>query len=426
MRRARFCLSGSFVNSAEVEHAGTAGGTRLTRTGLRYVLCGPVYVRLGQMPPMLPVRPFSAVRLADVLTSSLASLTGAGNALGLPAAATAVVVLADGLGVSSLRARAGHARFLTGHLGKTDVVDGVFPATTAAGIASLTTGTAPGTHGLVGYKVLDAANDRIVNQLTGWDAGMEPLTWQNQPTVFENAVAAGIPSFAVGPKRFTASGFSQAVLRGATYVPAETIAERFSAARVICDAEPRALIYLYVPELDINAHAHGWESDRWLAQLEALDSEMARFAGSLRQGDGLLLTADHGVVDVPAAKQVLFDTVPELVLGVRHIGGDPRCLQLYTETGVDTDALAEIWRSVEGERAWIFTRAQAVAQGLFGAVRPEALDRIGDVIVAARKLIAYYDSREPNQSARSMIGQHGSLTDEELRVPLIRLGAYRR
>jgi hypothetical protein len=409
-----------------VEHAGTAGCTRLTRTGLRYVLCSPVYVRLGQMPPMLPVRPFSAVRLADVLTSSLASLTGAENPLGLPPVAKAVVVLADGLGVSSLRARAGHARFLIGHLGKADVVDGVFPATTAAGIATLTTGTAPGTHGLVGYRVLDAANNRVVNQLTGWDAQMQPLTWQNQPTVFDRAAEGGIPSFAVGPKRFTGSGFSQAVLRGATYVPAETMAGRFLAAREIFDAEARALIYLYVPELDISAHAHGWESGRWLAQLEALDAETARFAGTFRQDEGLLLTADHGVVDVPAAKQVLFDTVPELVAGVRHIGGDPRCLQLYTESGVDAAALADTWRAVEGDRAWIFTRAEAMSEGLFGAVRPDAVDRIGDVIVAARKLIAYYDSREPNQSARNMVGQHGSLTDEELRVPVIRLGAYRR
>ena len=375
---------------------------------------------------MLPVRPFGAVRLADVLTSSLASLQGSPNPLGLPQAARAVVVLADGLGVSSLRARAGHARFLTAHLAKTDVVDGVFPATTAAGIASLTTGVAPGSHGLVGYKVLDADNDRVVNQLTGWDAQMQPHSWQNQPTVFEQASALGIPSFAVGPKRFADSGFSQAVLRGAGYVPAETIAARFEAARTLFDTEPRALIYLYVPELDINAHAHGWESDRWLAQLESLDAESAKFAAGLRSDEGMLLTADHGVVDVPAAKQVLFDTVPALVAGVRHIGGDPRCLQLYTDSGVDADELADAWRSVEGERAWIFTRAEAVQAGLFGPVRAEALPRIGDVIVAARKLIAYYDSREPNQSARNMVGQHGSLTDEELRVPVIRLGVYRR
>ncbi|QYF74841.1 alkaline phosphatase family protein [Cryobacterium sp. PAMC25264] len=378
------------------------------------------------MSPMLPVRPFSAVRLADVLTSSLASLQNAPNPLGLPPAARAVVVLADGLGVANLRARAGHARFLTAHLAKADAVDGVFPATTAAGIASLTTGLAPGAHGLVGYRVLDSANDRVVNQLTGWDDRMEPLSWQPQPTVFDAAGAAGIPSFAVGPKRFADSGFSQAVLRGARYVPAESIAARFGAAREILDAESRALIYLYVPELDIAAHAHGWESGRWLTQLESLDAEMARAAAGLGADEGLILTADHGVVDVPAAKQVLFDTVPELVAGVRHIGGDPRCLHLYTEPGVNADSLAEAWRSVEGERAWVFTRAEARDAGLFGSVRPDAASRIGDVIVAARKLIAYYDSREPNQSARNMVGQHGSLTDEELRVPVIRLGAYRR
>jgi len=406
--------------------AGGAGSTRADALGPREETTDTVYVRLGQMPPMLPVRPFSAVRLADVLTSSLASLLAQPNTLGLPPTGRAVVVLADGLGVSSLRARAGHARFLAGHLGKADVVDGVFPATTAAGIASLTTGVQPGTHGLVGYRVLDAANDRVVNQLTGWDAQMQPSVWQTQPTVFDAAALAGIPSFAVGPRRFTDSGFSQAVLRGATYVSAESIAERFHAARQVFDAEPRALIYLYVPELDIAAHAHGWESARWLAQLESLDAEAARFAAGLRQDEGMLLTADHGVVDVPASRQVLFDTVPALIAGVRHIGGDPRCLQLYTEPGVDAELLAESWRSTEGERAWIFTRDEAVHAGLFGDVRKDARSRIGDVIVAARKLIAYYDSREPNQSARNMVGQHGSLTDEELRVPVIRLGAYKR
>lgn len=376
---------------------------------------------------MLPARHFSTLRLADVLTSSLAAVLGRPNALGLDGAARAVVVLADGLGVSSLRARAGHARFLSSLLTKASVIDGVFPATTAAGIASLTTGVEPGQHGLVGYRVLDLARDRVVNQLTGWDADVEPASWQRARTVFERATDADVPSFAIGPKKFTASGFTQAVLRGASYVPAESVADRFQAARRILDAEPRALVYLYVAELDMAAHAHGWQSDKWLAELEGLDAELVRFAASLRPDEGLLLTADHGVIDVPATKHVLFDTVPELVAGVRHIAGDPRCLQLYLEPGQDAvsaDSLAEAWRSVEGERAWIFTRDEAVEAGLFGRVAPEVLPRIGDVIVAARRLIAYYDSRDPNQAARNMIGQHGSLTDEELRVPLLRAGAF--
>lgn len=379
------------------------------------------------MSYMLPARQFSTIRLADVLPSCLSALQGESNVLDLPAVRKAVVVLADGLGASAIKSRAGHARFLASRLGKRSVIDGVFPATTAAGIATLTTGVAPGQHGLVGYRVRDEANDRVVNQLTGWDAGMDPATWQRVRTVFEQAADAGIPSFAVGPARYTDSGFTRAVLRGATYVPAERVADRFAAARRILDEEPRALVYLYVAELDVAAHAHGWESPRWLAELENLDSELVKFENSLRADEGLIVTADHGVIDVPAERHILFDTVPELVDGVRHIGGDPRCLHLYLDPDTErtADALAEAWHQSEGERAWIMTRSEAIAAGYFGEVDDTVAPRIGDVIVAARKLIAYYDSREPNQSARRMIGQHGSLTEDETRIPLIRAGAFR-
>ncbi len=379
------------------------------------------------MTPMLPARQFSSLRLADVMPGCLSAILGESNALGLPPVAKAVVLLVDGLGAHNLRSRDGHARFLSSRFGKKSVVDGVFPATTAAGLATLTTGVAPGEHGLVGYRVLDADGDRIVNQLTGWDEGMVPETWQPVPTVFERAADAGIPSFAVGPKRYTATGFTRAVLRGARYVAAEKMADRFTEAARILATEQRALVYVYVPELDIAAHARGWESDKWLAELETLDSEVARFAAGLRPDEGLLVTADHGVLDVRGDKHVLFDTVPELVDGVRHIGGDPRCLQLYLEPDAPdgaATALAETWRAVEGERAWVMTRAEAVESGLFGPVSPHVLPRMGDVIVAARKLIAYYDTRDANPSSQSMVGQHGALTDEELRVPLIRAGAF--
>ncbi len=378
---------------------------------------------------MLPARQFSALRLADVLTSSLDAISARPNVLGLPPVHKGVVILADGLGASSIRARAGHARFFSARLNKSSIIDGVFPATTAAGIATLTTGTPPGQHGLVGYQVLDRARDRVVNQLTGWDDGMQPASWQRARTVFDRAADENVPSFAIGPKRFVDSGFTQAVLRGAQYVAADKMADRFTAARSILNDNPTALIYLYVAELDVAAHAYGWESDRWLAVLENLDSEVSRFAETLRSDEGLLLTADHGVIDVPSTRHVLFDTEPALVAGVRHVAGDPRCVQLYLEpaqSAVTADTLADAWRQSESDRAWVYTRAEAVAAGLYGRVADEVLPRIGDVIVAARKAIAYYDSRPANQKARGMIGQHGSLTDEEVRVPLIRAGAFAR
>ncbi|WP_108252224.1 alkaline phosphatase family protein [Planctomonas deserti] len=378
---------------------------------------------------MLPARQSHRLSLADVLPAGLDSLSGRDNALSLPRADSAVVVLVDGLGSAALRSRAGHARALSRRFTRRDVIDSGFPTTTAAAIASLTTGSRPGEHGLVGYSVLDRANDRVVNQLSGWDEGMAPAEWQLRPTVFERAAADGVDAYSVGSPRYRTSGFTQAVLRGSEYRDGRDIADRFAEARAILDGPGRSLIYLYVPELDVAAHAHGWESDRWLAALEELDAALAGFERTLRRGEGLLVTADHGVLDVPATAHVLFDLDPALVEGVRHVAGDPRCLQLHLEPGAgeaDRARLLAAWHEAEGSRSWIADREEAIASGWFGGVRDEARDRIGDVIVAARGRIAYYDSRDPNPGPRRMIGQHGSLTPEELLVPLIRLGAYDR
>lgn len=364
-----------------------------------------------------------------MLGSSISSLRGEQNQFGLPAASGAVVVLVDGLGAANIQARAGHARFLSGRMSKRDVIRSVLPSTTAAGITSLTTGRMPGEHGLVGYRVLDRVHDRIVNQLTGWDAGMVPETWQRVPTLFETAAEAGVRSFAVGSGKHIGSGFSRAVLRGAEYRAANTMADSFAVAREVVAREPGALVYLYVSELDRTAHAHGWESDRWLAYLEQLDAEVAAFERDLPRGVGLLVTADHGVIDVPAHRHVFVDDRPELLEGVRHVAGEPRFLSFYVEPGLDDSAraaLVEAWRAAEGHRAWVLARDEAIEAGVYGPVADEVRERIGDVLIAARSGIAYYDRRETNRQGELMVGQHGSLTDEETRIPLIRGGAYTR
>jgi len=379
---------------------------------------------------MLPVPAVTVPRLAGVLASSLASLQGVQNGFELPAASGAVIVLVDGLGAGNLQARAGHARFLSTRMSRRDVIRTVLPSTTAAALASFTTGRMPGEHGLVGYKVLDASHDRLVNQLNGWDAGMMPETWQRSETLFESATADGVPTFAIGAARYADSGYTLAVLRGAEFRAAASVPDRFAMAQSVLEQHRGALVYLYVPELDQAAHAHGWESARWLGLLEQLDAEVAAFERRMPRGTGLLVTADHGVVDVPAHRHVFVDARPDLLDGIRHVGGEPRFLSLYAEPGLDDAARAQLvegWRSAEGHRAWVLGRDEAIESGLYGpTVADEVRSRIGDVLIAARSGIAYYDRREPNRQAELMVGQHGSLTDEETRVPLIRAGAYAR
>ncbi|WP_350349958.1 nucleotide pyrophosphatase/phosphodiesterase family protein [Agromyces sp. G08B096] len=385
------------------------------------------------MPAMLPAPADSARRLAAVLPSAIASLGARqgepAGPLGLQPARSAVVVLVDGLGAANLAGRRGHARTLSAAFGRRDVLRTTFPSTTAAAIASFATGADPGEHGLVGYRTLVPERDRLANQLNGWEAGVLPTDWQRRATLFEQAREAGYEPSTVGAARYADSGYTRAVLRGADYHAAASIEDRFAVARELVDSVDGALVYLYVPELDQLAHAHGWESERWIAALERLDGAVGALTARMPRGAGLLVTADHGVVDVPARRHVFIDRAPELLEGVRHVGGEPRCLALYLEPGLeasDRAAVAERWRAAEGERAWVLTRDEAIQAGLFGTVDDEVRPRIADVLVAARAGIAYYDARESDRSAETMVGQHGSLTDEESRVPLLRFGAYQR
>ena len=358
----------------------------------------------------------------------LAAITATGGHEPFAPVDRAVVVVVDGLGTQPLAARSGHARTLAPRVSKGTTINAGFPTTTASSLATLTTGMLPGRHGLVGYSVFDPAHDRVVNQLSGWDDLLDPFTWQRMPTVFDRATDAGVPAFVVAHGRYRNSGFTHAVLRGATFHAASSIEDRFTATRDILDANERALVYLYIPELDQAGHAEGVASTAWTDALERADQAIGGATASLRRREGLVVTADHGMLDIPEHAHVLFDREPDLIDGVRWIAGEPRCLQLHVEPDLGAAgraALVDRWRAAESSRAWIATREEAIEAGWFGpavddAVRP----RIGDLIVAARASIAYYDSRVTVRSGRSMIGQHGSLSPAETSIPLIGFGDW--
>jgi hypothetical protein len=130
------------------------------------------------------------------------------------------------------------------------------------------------------------------------------------------------------------------------------------------------------------------------------------------------------MVDTAPEHRIDYSAYPDLIEGVRHTAGDPRMVQLYLETDAPAGTLERLtasWQQALGTRAWILTRDQAVAAGLFGPVRPEILPRIGDLLIAAREPIALFDTRRASPSALQMVGQHGSLTRAEREVPLLTL-----
>src|SRR4051795_13235676 len=364
--------------------------------------------------------------LADVGPSLLAALgvPGEDNALNLAETARACLLLVDGLGYVQLQRHADAAPFLTSMSSRS--IDAGFPATTVTSLSSLGTGLPSGQHGLTGYSSYDDATGAVINWLAWRSVGpgddlrdrLVPEVVQPRPTVWERAEAAGVATSICTFDNFAGSGLTRAVLRGGRW--GGTLAEGDAVARAADASQQghRSLVYVYVSALDLVGHMRGPDTDAWRAQLGVVDRIAEQLAARLPADATLFVTADHGMVLVPDEAKIDFDATAALQEGVVALAGEPRARYVHTRPGASAD-VESAWRATLDDSWLIVSQDRAIELGLFGPViDPEARRRIGDVVALSLGAGGVVERRKlPRLS--SMPGQHGSVTDEELLVPLL-------
>ena len=340
------------------------------------------------------------------------------RSLGVPRTDRVCVVLVDGLGHGLLAERAGHAPFLRGRLPDARVLTVGFPSTTAASIGLFGTGRGPGRTGLAGYSVRNPATGGLAN-LVSWQ-GLDPSpAWQREPSLLHLAADAGVTVTSVGPARFAGSGLTVATLGGGRYVPAESLDERVEAA--LSALRRPGLVYLYWGDVDKVGHHAGWRSPEWGDALSEVDRGLAALARRLPAGAAMLVTADHGQVDVDPDAIIDVAATPALAAGVELVAGEPRAAHVHlTDTSPEgVAAAAGRWRAELGDRALVATRDEAVAAGWFGEVAEHVRPILGDLVVAALGVGGIGDSRTQTPASLALRGMHGSLTPGEMLVPLV-------
>jgi predicted AlkP superfamily pyrophosphatase or phosphodiesterase len=355
----------------------------------------------------------------------LAALGVAGerNVLELRPAECIVVLLVDGLGWTLLREHAAQAPFLSS-LTAQPLTAG-FPTTTAASVTSLGTGRPPGEHGITGYTTRLDGLSEPVNWLTwrgassGRDLSEEQPPEQIQPlaTVFERAERAGVSTSVMSSPLFSKSGLTRAALRGGPYFAAFTAADT---ATLVADAARtrRGLIYCYIADLDLIGHVRGCGSEAWRAQLEMIDRGVQLLFDRLPPHARLLVTGDHGMLDVPEQAKIDYDDEPLLREGIDLIAGEARVRYLHVAPG-ELDAVRSRWTQVFGDRLAMLARDEAIGRGWFGpVVSDQARARIGDLIALAVADLAVVRRKAESRSA-ALVGHHGALSSAELLVPLL-------
>lgn len=367
---------------------------------------------------------YGQATLSEILPSAAAALgvPGFANVLGLKKTKRVVVIMVDGLGWNQLKSHTGHAPFLRSLFASGQKLGTGFPSTTATSLSSLATGVTPGEHGMLGYDVVDPDKRRVVNQLGGWPADLNPEVWQTQPTVFQKVADQGLHVATVSIPMFAKSALTRASLRGPVFVAANQPMARAKATHTVFEKHRSALVYTYFNELDKTGHKFGVDSSQWRDTLEELDYVIKSLVSRLPEETTVLITGDHGMVDVPESQRIDYSKYPELIESVELTSGEPRGVQLTFAPEADEacrDRVKAAWHEAFGTKAWILTRQEAVERGYFGPITAEHLARLGDLMILAAESIAFYDGRRVAPMAFDMVGQHGSLTAGERFVPLL-------
>ena len=338
-------------------------------------------------------------------------------------------VLIDGLGLELVETLPASS-FLRRHVALE--LRTVFPSATASAITSLATGEWPARHGVPGWwthlpeRGLTLTALPFIERWSGRPAGELGLGVEVYPC----------PTL-LGRYRRDAHVFQPAPIVDSTYsrwfrgtTPSSGYQDLRQAVDLVLERLGRAsapsYTYLYFSSVDELSHAHGPGSEQVRSLVLALDAQLERLASGLPAGARLALSADHGLVDVPAGeKDVLGPRHPLSELLQAPPAGEPRFPQLHVKPG-ELERFSALFRAELGQSWALLVPDEVEALGLLGPGRlaPETRARLGQCVAVSRgRRVLLYRPGESPTGTELLQGYHGGLLPAEVRIPLVVYGA---
>ena len=319
-----------------------------------------------------------------------------------------VLLILDGLGWDQFQSHAAHLPVLSTLQGR--AITTVAPTTTATALSSIATGLTPGEHGLIGYRML--VKGEVINVLRwmGADGDRRRSLPPRDVQPFQPFMGVEVP--VISPSELEGSAFTEAHLRGSRPVGYRAPSAIAVEVRRQLAAGER-FVYAYYGNIDKTAHERGF-GDYYEAELHTADRLVGDLLEALPPGAVLLVTADHGQVEVGDR---VIEPSPELLAMLTTQSGEGRFRWWHTGR-VSTDEVCKAAIDAYGDVAWVVTKEQTLDEGWFGpTVAPPVAARLGDVAIVAREPVSFYDPLDAG--AFPLICRHGSLTSAEVLVPLL-------
>lgn len=319
----------------------------------------------------------------------------------IPEAETYVLALFDGLGVAQLA----HDKAAVLAASRAAVIQAPFPTTTSVSLATVATGLTPSKHGQVAHLTWFQDLGLVVNTLKWVSLTGEPVAYDYAsvlpaPNLWERLRQSGVEPVTVQPAEFEGSPLSRLLYRGCRFERASNLEEMITAATQLA-AQPRRLVFVYLPHIDFAGHTHGLESEEFSDAVGLASGVWEGIAALLPPGATLVGTSDHGLVEFTERhKQLIRDPVFDTL----RFAGDPRGVQLWGETRLMEDLAAFIGGTLVDGAGLIGPDPTAVARSRLGQ---RLLLPPDDLVVIPKG----FDKR--------LRCYHGGLSPPEVEIPLL-------
>jgi len=323
-----------------------------------------------------------------------------------------VLLLLDGLGAEQLENHRHVAPNLSSMTG--GKITTIAPSTTASALTSLATGASPAEHGIVGYRM--DMGDSIMNTLRWWSDSRDLRKIHPPALVQPIPPFAGLDVPVVSRTELEGTAFTEAHLRGTKprgWRAASSIVAQ--CVSLVNSGEP--FVYAYYDGVDKIAHERGF-GPFYDAEIAAADWLVGALLSALPSGTTLVVTADHGQVqiDEPAIK-----LPKDLMDCVHHQSGEGRFRWLHARRG-SQDSLLSISQALFAHQAWVVSREQVIEEAWLGPSKGAKMSdsvarRLGDVALVPFADVTYEDPLDSGPF--TLICRHGSLTSAEMYVPFL-------
>ncbi len=321
-----------------------------------------------------------------------------------------VVFVIDGLGQHQLRDYANYAPVLASLGGS--AISSVAPTTTATALTSIASGLSPIDHGILGYRMRLGTN-QVFNSLL-WSCPDIGTRMSSTPEDLRVATPfLGLDVAIVSKAQFSKTGFTRAYLGDSKFHEFRHISTMVAKVKgLLRSGAP--MVYTYYEGLDSVAHEYGF-SDAYQLELRFVDFLVSALIEALPKGAALVITADHGQVEVPQEPIHLERKLDAMTV---LKSGEGRFRWLHLRRGT-LRAAEELANELYGDLAWVCSREEALDSGLLGPNghgSPYA-KRLGDLALIARADVAFFDATD--RGPLRLLCRHGSMTQAETQVPLV-------